>query len=342
MATSKRITRTLPLVVVMAVSALAVVLTPGTGEATPPQTPQTTAEAQQQILELNAKLEPIVEQYNAAQIQLAKKQKAQSQAAKNARELDAKLESLSGKVRQMASAAYRSVPFGEFTSIMTSSSPQQFLDQLSALDTIALRRGATIDTLRQAKAQADRAQQAARKAAADAQKLFDQLKQQKSSIEKQVQQTQALLDRLTQAERASLFAGGRASRDSTRIDLSNLPPPPNAQAKAAIDAALSKLGSPYVWAAAGPDTFDCSGLTMWAWQHGGVSLPHQSGEQYNSGTHVSQSQLLPGDLVFFYSPIHHVGLYLGNGLMVHAPQTGDVVKVASISGFPYAGATRVW
>jgi peptidoglycan DL-endopeptidase CwlO len=339
-ATSQRTTRCLHLAVVLAVSALAVVLTPTAGEATP-QTPQTAAEAKARILELNEKLEPIVEKYNAAQLQLTKKQQAQKRAAKQAQQLDARLESLSGKVRQMASAAYRSVPFGEFTSVMTSRSPQQFLDQLSALDTIAMRRGETIESLQQAKAEADRAQQTARKAASDAKKLFDQLKAQKSTIEQQVQQTQALLDRLSQAERAALFSGGGSSTTSCS-SLTGLPAPPNAQAKAAVDAALSKCGSPYVWAAAGPSSFDCSGLTMWAWQHGGVSLPHQSGEQYNSGTHVSQSELLPGDLVFFYSPIHHVGLYIGNGLMVHAPQTGDVVKVTPIGNFPYTGATRVW
>ncbi|HEX5496499.1 MAG TPA: NlpC/P60 family protein [Mycobacteriales bacterium] len=338
MATSGLTTRMLRTATVAAVASLAVGLAPGAGNAAPPQT---VSGAQQQILALNGKLEPIVEKYNAAQIELGRKKKAQSAATHQARALDVRMQSLSGKVRQMASAAYRSVPFGEFTSIMTSRSPQDFLDQLSALDTIASRRDAAIQSLSQAKAKADKAEQNARKAASDAQALFNQIRAQKASIEKQVTQAQSLLSQLTADERASLFAG-RASRSTTRVDISNLPAPPNAEARTAVNAALGKQGSPYVWAAAGPDTFDCSGLTMWAWAQAGVSLPHQSQSQYATGTHVSRANLLPGDLVFFYSPIHHVGLYIGDNLMVQAPQTGDVVKISSMDDFPYTGATRVW
>lgn len=336
MATSRLTARMLRLAALAAASALAVGLTPATGHADP-----TVSGVQQQILDLNAKLEPVVEQYNAAQIELGKKKKAQSAAEKQAKALDVKMQSLTGKVRQMASAAYRSVPFGELTSIMTSKSPQDFLDQLSALDTIAQRRDAAIQSLSQAKAKADAAQQAAKKAATDAQALVNRITAQKTSIEAQVDKAQKLLDQLTEAQRASLFAG-RASRGTSRVDISNLPAPPNAKAKIAVDAALAKRGSPYVWAAAGPDTFDCSGLMVWAWAQAGVSLPHQSGAQYNTGTHVSRANLLPGDLVFFYSPIHHVGMYIGDNLVVHAPQTGDVVKISSMDSFPYSGATRVW
>ena len=112
------------------------------------------------------------------------------------------------------------------------------------------------------------------------------------------------------------------------------------QAKIAVQTALAQLGDPYVWAAAGPDAFDCSGLTLYAWAAAGVSLPHSSQMQYASGVKVSRSELQPGDLVYFYSPIHHVGLYIGNGKMVHAPTFNDVVKISDIGTFPWAGATR--
>jgi cell wall-associated NlpC family hydrolase len=105
---------------------------------------------------------------------------------------------------------------------------------------------------------------------------------------------------------------------------------------------MSQQGKPYVWGAAGPDSYDCSGLTMWAWAQAGVSLPHQSAEQQALGTPVSQGQLQPGDLVFFGSPAYHVGMYIGNGMMVHAPTTGDVVKVSPLAYMSdYSGATRV-
>ncbi len=103
------------------------------------------------------------------------------------------------------------------------------------------------------------------------------------------------------------------------------------RAELAVDAALSELGSPYVWDAAGPDTFDCSGLTLWAWGHAGVALGHYTGDQVHEGRLVSANQLLPGDLVFFGAALHHVGMYLGAGYMIDAPTTGDYVKVQLVS-----------
>src|SRR5262249_23441024 len=118
--------------------------------------------------------------------------------------------------------------------------------------------------------------------------------------------------------------------------LASIPTIPGGSSKAveALHWALKQLGKPYVWGAAGPNTFDCSGLTMWAYGKVGISLPHFTGSQWNSGTHVTRSQLQPGDLVFFYSDEHHMGMYIGNGMMVHAPHTGDVVRIAPLAGRP--------
>jgi cell wall-associated NlpC family hydrolase len=109
----------------------------------------------------------------------------------------------------------------------------------------------------------------------------------------------------------------------------------------AVDAALSKLGSPYVWGAAGPSAFDCSGLAVWAYKQAGVSLPHNSAAQSRVGTPVSINALRPGDLVFFYSGPSHVGIYVGNGDVVHAPNAGDVVKVTPMKYMPFNSARRV-
>jgi len=117
---------------------------------------------------------------------------------------------------------------------------------------------------------------------------------------------------------------------------------PSAAALIAVRAAYSVLGVPYQWAGASPSTgFDCSGLTMWSWAHAGVSLPHSSALQYQVIRHVSRSQLLPGDLVFFYSPICHVGMYVGNDTMIHAPHTGSYVQLTRFSTYPsFVGAGR--
>jgi cell wall-associated NlpC family hydrolase len=119
-------------------------------------------------------------------------------------------------------------------------------------------------------------------------------------------------------------------------------PPPSVKAGAAtaVATAREQLGKPYEWAAAGPDSFDCSGLTMYAWAKGGVSLPHSSGAQYSSLPHVARSQLQPGDLVFYGSPIHHVGIYEGGGVMINAPETGENVRRDSIARSDYVGAAR--
>ncbi len=109
---------------------------------------------------------------------------------------------------------------------------------------------------------------------------------------------------------------------------------PTPAAQVAVDTALAQLGDPYVWAGAGPDTFDCSGLTQYAYGAAGVYLPHSSNMQSSVGVPVAVTDLQPGDLLFFYSPVSHVGMYIGNGQMVHAPTAGDVVKVVDLAYMP--------
>jgi cell wall-associated NlpC family hydrolase len=109
----------------------------------------------------------------------------------------------------------------------------------------------------------------------------------------------------------------------------------------ALSYALAQVGKSYVYGAAGPSSFDCSGLTMAAWSQAGVSLPHSSSAQYNSGQHISESELQPGDLVFYYSPISHVGMYIGGGKIVNALNPGSGVKVSGLHDMPFSGAVRV-
>jgi cell wall-associated NlpC family hydrolase len=120
-----------------------------------------------------------------------------------------------------------------------------------------------------------------------------------------------------------------------------LPPTDGSIGAQAVAAAMQFLGTPYVWGGASPGGFDCSGLTMYAYGQVGVGLSHYTGDQWNEGVHVPADQLLPGDLVFFGSDLHHVGMYIGNGQFIHAPHTGDVVKISDL-GFEgdFAGAVR--
>ena len=108
----------------------------------------------------------------------------------------------------------------------------------------------------------------------------------------------------------------------------------------AVRTACAQIGKPYVWGADGPGSFDCSGLTQYAWAAAGVSLTHHTGDQWHEGTPISRANARPGDLVFFYGDLHHVGIYVGNGLMVHAPSSGDRVRMAKISNMPLQGFRR--
>ena len=149
---------------------------------------------------------------------------------------------------------------------------------------------------------------------------------------KSIEAAQEAAARAAAARQASSGGGGGGG--------GNYPNPTIPAHGSVVQFARSRLGRPYVWAAAGPNSFDCSGLTMWAYRRIGISLPHSSRAQINVGQRVSRSNLQPGDLVFFGSPIHHVGMYIGGGMMIHAPSSGDVVKVSSAFRGDFAGASR--
>lgn len=131
--------------------------------------------------------------------------------------------------------------------------------------------------------------------------------------------------------------GGTAPKPKPQLPV----PPPSGRAGTAVSAAYSQLGVPYVAFEASPSRgFDCSGLTSWAWAQAGVYMPHQSGQQYRSFPHVDKDQAEPGDLVFFYNPIHHVGIYVGGGMMIDAPHTGAVVRLVAVKWGSVVGVAR--
>ncbi|MGQ0826621.1 MAG: C40 family peptidase [Actinomycetota bacterium] len=169
----------------------------------------------------------------------------------------------------------------------------------------------------------------------------------RAEFERRRRDEQAARDEATRrdaAARAAAAADTENGAATTTPRRATTPPPevpaPNENAQVAIDAAKAQLGKPYVYAADGPDSFDCSGLTQFAWGEAGVGIPHSSRAQFDGLPHVSMDELAPGDLVFYGDPIHHVGIYVGDGQYVNAPQTGDVVKVSSIYRDDFAGAAR--
>jgi cell wall-associated NlpC family hydrolase len=241
-------------------------------------------------------------------------------------------------VDRFADASFTSgAQLNKLSALLTGTSAQDFLDRSAALDVLATDKNEALSKLtgavqaaNAAAAQATDAQARAQGAKDAAAQLVTDIGARKQALENQKKDLEAANGNLSSADRA-------AQRDTGGAIPNVKAPGPEAQA--AVNAALSKLGSAYVWGATGPSTFDCSGLTSWAYSKAGISLPRSSRSQSTFGASVSRDQLQPGDLVFFYSPVSHVGIYIGNGQMVHAPTSGDVVKISPLQS-QYSGARR--
>jgi cell wall-associated NlpC family hydrolase len=300
--------------------AFSLVLPTGVGQAKPEPTVK---ELKAQAQKLSNQLEQLSEQFNGLKVRYEQAQRAAKVAADNARRQEAILATVQQKVGRLAADSYMKGGVDQTVAFATAQDPQALLDQAATLHYFAAQDGTEVQTLLQAM----QATQRARKAAQD---RADQAKTLKADIDQKKKKVQALYDKV----RGKLI-------DKAPGQVASLPVSGSGKAAQALRLAMSKLGRPYVWGAAGPTTFDCSGLTMWAYKQVGINLPHYTGSQWNAGTHVSLSQLQPGDLVFFYSDLHHMGMYIGGGMMIHAPQTGDVVKISPMAGRPFAGGVRV-
>lgn len=334
----------------LAASAVIAVVTftqsPATASPIPAPQQPSASEALEKYRELAAKAEKLNEEYLKAQEDLdAKKDelaKASDQLKKaqqsKQRALDAE-ERYRVDVDRFAGASFTSgSQLNKMSALLTGDSAQDFLDRSSALDVLATdkskalqRLQGAVDAARDSEKQATDARGKAQDAKDEAERIKADLKARKDRLDKQVEDLK---------EQAGLLsASDIAAQRDTGIDIGPVTAPGPA-AQIAVNAALGKRGSPYVWGATGPNQFDCSGLTQWAYAQAGISIPRTSGAQSTFGTPVRRDQLQPGDLVFFYSPVSHVGIYVGNGMMVHAPTSGDVVKVSPLQA-QYSGARRV-
>jgi cell wall-associated NlpC family hydrolase len=218
---------------------------------------------------------------------------------------------------------------------VVSSDPSAFVSQLTTMSAFnSMQAGQYSSYLTEAKALSIR-QQATQGQLDKVAELEQQAAEDKATIAKNLADAKNLLGKMQDAARERMLA---ASRDSTRIPSSDIPV--SGRAAAAVHFAMAQIGKPYVYGAAGPGAYDCSGLTMAAWGAAGVGLPHSSSAQYGSGTHISASQLQPGDLVFYYSPISHVGMYIGNGMIVNAENPSAGIRVTGLYSMPFVGAVR--
>ncbi|MFB9350086.1 NlpC/P60 family protein [Streptomyces heliomycini] len=238
----------------------------------------------------------------------------------------------------VAGAQYRSGGLDPALALLLSDDPEDYLEKASVLDRITVhqagelrRLGSALRSLAQ-----DRAEAAGKLGALE--KSRKAVAAHKRTVERKLTEARRLLDSLPAGERAAWDRAGR----SVRADLLGPgPAPASGRAAAAVAAARSALGKPYVWGADGPSSFDCSGLTQWSYAQAGVALPRTSQAQRYAGRQVPLSEARPGDLVVYRSDASHVGMYMGNGQVIHAPHPGAPVRYDPVGMMPVSSVTRV-
>jgi peptidoglycan DL-endopeptidase CwlO len=251
------------------------------------------------------------------------------------------LNQLRDQLGLLASAQYRSGGISPTVQLMLSSDPGDYLDKASVLDQLSSEQAQALRRLAAKMRSFDQQRAEAAAKLAELDKTRADLGKEKKDVQAKLAKAQKLYNSLSAAQKAAIEKeDARTTRSNERVILGN-DPAASQRAAAALKAAETKLGDPYVWGATGPNSFDCSGLTSWAYAQAGVSIPRTSQEQTGIGTRVSLSRLKPGDLVFFYTDLHHVGLYAGNGMFIHAPRTGQSVKFDKISSLPFMFGVRV-
>jgi cell wall-associated NlpC family hydrolase len=297
--------------------------------------PTTSARLEDQLDQLNRESDQLVEQYNQSRLALARIRKALEGLQQQAAGAETDLRDLQAALGARASAAYVQGAGSAVAAVLGSDDPAAAIDRVQVLDLLAAHDGDLMDRLGVAGQALDARKRdlvAAEKAQAAE---VERLAAKKAEVERAADKTRALLQRMQ-----------AASRPSTPSRPSSPPvsPPPSGgggsgSAAAAVSYARAQVGNPYCYGGAGPSCYDCSGLTMMAWQQAGVSLPHSSAAQFNVGRRISAGELQPGDLIFYYSPISHVSIYIGGGQRISATHTGDYVRVQSL-GSGIVGYTR--
>jgi len=320
--------RLIPLAV--AAASVAVLIQGSVSEAQTVSSPPSLSSLVAQAKQLSNEVDSLSQQYDGLKIEIAHAKSEEYYAKQAAKQAEAAMAGSQAAVAQLAAMGYMNGGMDPTLQLLTSGNPVQFLNQASTVEEVDNEAGMRLSTLQKEQLAAARAQDAAREEIATVNLLSKQISGKVSAINAKM----AVLDSSAMSEAMTVFK-------NTGTYPSYPLPGGNSVGVLALRAALTRLGDPYVWAAAGPSEFDCSGLVVWAYAQVGISLPHYTGSLWNLGVHVSEADLRPGDLVFFYADESHVGLYIGDGLMVDAPAPGQDVIVQSISEDPYVGAVRI-
>ncbi len=308
--------------------------------------PRDLEEVRNQVRTLQAQAEAATERYNRARNELGDVQAQLDVLKRKAKRERAELQQVLGAMDDLARSTYTSGGIDASLQVLLADDPTEFLAQAAALNQVASAQSASLRRTQTTRLRLAQTEAAVRDKESIAKKYRDEMGEAKQEADDRLQAAEDVLAGLEEAERRRLAALAASERQASlaaaaaaRRALSGSSsagggvPAVSGRAAAAVQYALSQVGDRYVAAAAGPDAFDCSGLTMTAWRQAGVSLPHYSYSQWNSTRRIPLSEARPGDLVFYFGgSVHHVGMYIGNGKMVHAANPGDGVRIDAVLG----------
>lgn len=280
---------------------------------------------------LSNEVDSLGQQYDGLQIQMAHAKAEEKTAELAAKRAANALAGNQKAVAQLAAMGYMTQGLDPTLQMLESSDPTEFLNESATVEQIDNEAGMRLSKVQKERFTADRAEAEAKEQIATVNALHGQIQGKVSQITAKL----AILNSSEMSQAMSIFASTGKYPDYTpAVGGDSLE-------VRALREALTRLGDPYVWGAAGPNEFDCSGLVVWAYAQLGVSLPHYTGSLWELGTPVSENDLQPGDLVFFFQDISHVGIFIGNGLMIDAPSTGQDVMVQRVFWNDYVGARRI-
>jgi cell wall-associated NlpC family hydrolase len=305
--------------------------------------PSSATDLQRRLEGLNRQADQQVEDYLQAKLAVERTRKSIRILQGQLDGVRSQLAEARASIAARAAVAYVQGPTTEVASLLAAGDPTDALERAQLLDLLATH---DADQVLGARAIERSAQDRAAELAAVERKqaaILAQMADRKARIEQLVSQTEQTLAQLRAAERRRAAAASRPATTTPSAGSSNPTAPPKAvsgNVGAVVRYAYAQLGKPYQWGATGPGAFDCSGLTMMAWAQAGVSLPHSSRAQIGIGRQVTRSELQPGDLIFRYSPISHVSLYVGNGQQISATHTGSTVKLQSAFQGEIVGFSR--
>ncbi|MFF9024126.1 C40 family peptidase [Streptomyces eurythermus] len=318
----------------------------GTGHAAPQPTP---SQVKARVAALYREAEAATEKYNGAKEDADAAQRRLSALQDETARRQQRLNTVRNALGSIAAAQYRDGAIAPAWQLALSSDPDRYLDGAALAERAGDRQAAAVSQVRRQLREIERLRGAARVEVKSLRSRQAELRRHKKTVTGKLDEARRLLARLSPRQRDAITGADapaeRVSRSAADprepLVRAGSVPAPSGRAAVAVAYAYGKLGSPYVWGATGPNAFDCSGLVQAAYRAAGLSLPRTSYAQIDAGRRISRSELRPGDLVFFYPGISHVGIYVGGGRMIHAPNPSAPVRLDPIGQMPFAGATRV-